>query len=591
MKTILTIFLFFCIAFTFGQTKEKYDHILDSLIQKGETDEKIISYFLLESKAYPNNEFVLRNLGYLYIGTNQLEAGEKYYLEALKINPECARCYMNIARVYATKNDRKKAIELLDKSIKIDPKEDLAYFIRAKIKDNANDRFGALFDFNKAIELNPKNASYIAGRGEYNYNQNYLSLALSDMNHSIEIDSTNYYSYYLRSMINHRMQLYKEALEDINAAIQLDSNQQDLYVTRGVIYNTNGDYTKSVNDYTKAITLNPKNSLPYYNRSLGKYSLEDMDGSCSDLYKAYEILKKNDPSNDLIGTIETKQADYCDSSNASYYYQRGIAYYNLKLYEKAVQIYSNGLKKIPNNTLALQFRGNAYLELKDYANAIADYNNAIKNKENIVKDIELNPNYLNASVDTKNQYVNGFIADTYLRIAKSKFALLQYDDAMQEINKGIAIAENYKEGFYNFRGFIFIIQGKYQQAINDYDKCIQLNPSFPFAYVNRALAKYSNANQTKTTSFSIGAGISKPNYNPHWTFSSKTKANKSDLTIISALDDCNKAIELEPTFNYPYYIRGQLKKMLDMNDYCYDLLKAKNLGYPLESNLLNDCGK
>jgi hypothetical protein len=69
----------------------------------------------------------------------------------------------------------------------------------------------------------------------------------------------------------------------------------------------------------------------------------------------------------------------------------------------------------------------------------------------------------------------------------------------------------------------------------------------------------------------------------------QSAVKKSDGNIISALSDCNKAIEIEPKSDFGYYTRGQIKKMLNQGDYCLDLLKAKELGYPLEEELINGC--
>jgi hypothetical protein len=93
------------------------------------------------------------------------------------------------------------------------------------------------------------------------------------------------------------------------------------------------------------------------------------------------------------------------------------------------------------------------------------------------------------------------------------------------------------------------------------------------------------------TSYSIRGGINNQTFNANWSLPLKTSIKKSDSNIISALTDCNKAIEIDSNLDFAYYIRGQLKKMLIYGDYCYDLIKAKDLGYPVEIELLNDCGK
>ena len=594
MRHWTTTILAFLTICSYGQTLDNYDIIVDSLKRAGQS-EKLIPYFQKELKSKSKNESILRWLGYLYIEDNQLDLGEKYYNEALTINPKCARCYMNLGRVYALKKNYKIAFEYIDKSISTDPNDALLYATRAKLKEISGDKFGALFDFNKAIELDPENAEYYIQRGLYNSNEGYFSLAVSDLNKSIELAPNNYYPYFQRASVYYGKKMVKEALEDINVAIQLDSTQQALYIGRGAIYSAFKEYEKAIADYTKAIQLNPIDYLPYYNRALDKYALEDMDGSCSDLHECYSVLKKYDPDNSLKTELEYSIGNYCDSLKASYYYQRGIAFYNIQQFDKAVNIYSVGLNKFPGNSMILSFRGNAFFALKDYVKALIDYYSSIKNKENLIYDIVANQKHTQMTSESIDKYVSGFIASMQINIAESKFALEQYEEALIEINKGIEIAPNLKEfgkeNYYNVRGNIFLALGKYQQALNDFDNCIQLNSSFSIAYVNRAVARINLANKISMTSNSIRGGINNQTFNANWTLPIKTSVKKSDANIISALNDCNVAIDIDSKLDYAFYIRGQIKKYLNHGDYCYDLLKAKELGYPVEPELLNDCGR
>jgi tetratricopeptide (TPR) repeat protein len=594
MKNFVTILLIFSTIFSFGQPKEKtnYYKIIDSLNQIGQTD-KIIPYFEKELKLKPKNEDVLRLLGYLYIENNKLDLGEKHYRDALSVNPNCARCYMNIGRVYAMKNDTINALDFFNKSLTIDANDALLYSTRAKLKAITRDKLGALLDFNKAIDLDPVNADYFILRGDYNSKQGYLSLALSDFNKSVELAPQYPNAYYQRAILKYTTHTLKEALEDANMAILLDSTKQLFYTLRGAIYEFSEEHDKAIADYTKAIILNPTDYLPYYYRSNEKYRKEDMDGSCSDIFECYAVLKKFDPNNSLKTELDYSIDNYCDSMKVSYYYQRGVAYYNLQQFDNAVQIYTVGINKFPVNSMILSFRGNAYFELKDYPNAILDYYASIKNQENFIDDIKANQKHTKINIDSLDIFTKSSVALIQKSIAESKFSIGLYDEALIEINKGIEITPGIKfdekEYYYNVRGNIFIALGKYQLAINDFDKCILLNPSFSLAYVNRAVATISLVNKTLMTSHSINGSISNQAFQANWTFPIKTSVKKSDRNIFLALTDCNKAIEIEPQLNFAYYIRGQIKKMLSYSDYCYDLIKAKELGYPLEIELLNTC--
>jgi tetratricopeptide (TPR) repeat protein len=75
-----------------------------------------------------------------------------------------------------------------------------------------------------------------------------------------------------------------------------------------------------------------------------------------------------------------------DPNFAEAYYNRGVAYGNLKQYERAIEDYNKAIELDPNHTSAYYNRGNAYYYLKQYERAIEDYN----------KTIELDPNHAKA---------------------------------------------------------------------------------------------------------------------------------------------------------------------------------------------------
>jgi tetratricopeptide (TPR) repeat protein len=579
---ILTLFTLSSVA---QKATDKYDRITDSLTRSGEA-EKLISYFKKELKANPRSENILRRLGYLYIKDNQHDLGKKYYQDALALNPKCVRCLMNIALVDELNKDHKKALENFDKAIAIDPENPTSYSNRAHLKETTGDNSGALADYDKAVALDFENAGYYVQRGNYHFKRGSFPLAIADLNRSVQLAPDNYYPYYQRAIIYYNSRKISEALADVNTALQLDSTQQVLYTFRGAVFAAVAEHDKAIADYTKAIRLNPKDYLPYYNRSLEKHAIEDMDGSCADMQECYAMLKEYAPNDSLKYELEKSIGNYCDPTKPSYFYQRGIAFYNLQQFQKAIDIYTSGINKFPDNALLLSFRGNARFALKDYSNALQDYYAAVQHKGNVISEAIQN----NISADT---YADGFSATMQISIAEAKFALGQYDEALAEINKGMEMApvskDFPKEIYYNTRGTILLALGKYQQAMHDFDTCITLNISFPLAYVNRAVARINLSNKIKITPSSFSGNINNHTFNVNWTLPVKSNVKNSDENLFAALADCSKAIDIDPESAFAYYVRGRIKRTLDSGGQCNDFVKAKDLGYPVEMGLLSGC--
>lgn len=593
MKTILSI-LFVCITvFSRSQEKDAYRKRVDSLVKLGR-EKELISYFEKELKKNPKDEMVLRYLGGLHLKNNpDPDKAEQYFQQALQLNPSCANCYYKMAIISRLKNNDAKAIELLDMAIKLNTKEGDFYLYRAQTREAMRDKFRAISDYNKAIELEPARINYYLARSQYNWRAGYASLALADIDKAIELEPKNYAPYKERAEFLYDRGKPQEALESVTKAITLDSSEAELYSVRGIIYFELGKTDLAMKDYQKNIQLAPGDHRPYYNRSLSRYRLEDMDGSCEDIIKSYELYKKRSSADNFSNYLLSSINDHCDSSRASYYYQRGIANFNLGNYEKAIAVYTRGMQKFPGNTLAMQFRGNSYFALGDYKNALVDFYAAISDNENLKAEVKMNPRYARASDDSVNLYIQGFTAATRLSIAESKFALGDHETALTEINKGLDVLPNIselrKESYYQVRGNIYLALSRNQEALSDFNRCIALDPNYYQAYATRAVAKINATGSTKLIQSIVRGGLNGQNVEVNWTFPLKTSLKKSDAALSSALSDCNKAIELNPEFAFAYYVRGSVKKALQHGDYCFDLLKTKTLGYAVDPELLQEC--
>ncbi|QHI36466.1 Lipopolysaccharide assembly protein B [Kordia antarctica] len=585
----------FFVTFTFGQSKEAYQKISDSLLNIGQKDE-LVHYFETELKKYPKNENVLRALGYAHIVKNNLDLGEKYYLEALKVNPKCARCYLNIGRIYSLRGDNKKALDYFDTAVQTDSNEALLYSYRGKLKEMLGDKFGALSDHNKAIKIDPNNPDSYIMRGLYNSNSGYPSSAISDLTKAITLAPKNYYPYFHRSSVYLNQRRVKEALKDINKAIEIDSSQSASYIGRAAIFYALQEYQKAINDYSKAISVDKNDYASYINRALIYYELEDLDASCAD-YSTLKSFIEDGTINDeaFITQINGAIQDICNSSKPSYYYQRGVGYYNKREYQKALDIYAIGLKKFPDDAMMLSFKGNTYLILNEFEKALACYSVSLKNKEKIKAEIKINPRFSGASSDKITSYYNGSLATIYLSISECNINLGRFNEAFTEINKGITVAPSIdgfnKEAYFNMRGYIYVTKKDYKRAINDFNESIKINKNYPLAYVNRAIAKVSSVEKIKFRSFSIYGNFNTQPLSIRWNSPTTSSFKKSESTLLAALSDCNTAIEIDNTLGFAFYIRGQIKQMLAEPDYCLDLLAAKELGITVDAQLLNNCIK
>jgi tetratricopeptide (TPR) repeat protein len=130
----------------------------------------------------------------------------------------------------------------------------------------------------------------------------------------------------------------------------------------------------------------------------------------------------------------------------------------------------------------------------------------------------------------------------------------RYDEAIAEFNKAIEIDPDFADAYYN-RGIANSKKGNLNQAISDYTKAIQINPNDSDSYYNRGLVYHK----------------------------------KNDFN--QAISDYTKAIQISPDAT-AYYNRALDYSLKKEYDYAWDdVRKAEALGYKVDTNFLEELKK
>ena len=129
----------------------------------------------------------------------------------------------------------------------------------------------------------------------------------------------------------------------------------------------------------------------------------------------------------------------------------------------------------------------------------------------------------------------------------------KYQHAIESYNKAIELNPQYADA-YNNRGFAYEQLGNHQEAIKDYSKAIELDPQFAMAYNNRGnvyddLGDYHHAISDYNKAIELDPQFAMAYYNRGLSYHRKKQYDK-------ALEDFNKAIILDPNDAKTYYSRG-----------------------------------
>jgi tetratricopeptide (TPR) repeat protein len=163
----------------------------------------------------------------------------------------------------------------------------------------------------------------------------------------------------------------------------------------------------------------------------------------------------------------------------------------------ALEDLDQAIRHDPTKSVYFGNRGYVNNKLRNTKEALADYEKAITlDPSNLVYyDLGI-ARYMNGdkngALDALRKHISYFDQDQmgyyFGGIIASESDL--FNEALRYFNKGIALNSEVSE-FYMKRGDVYFIMKQYQDAVNDYSKCIELDPANGAAYYVRGNAKGS----------------------------------------------------------------------------------------------------
>ena len=165
---------------------------------------------------------------------------------------------------------------------------------------------------------------------------------------------------------------YDKALEAFTVAIAMDQNNGKAYALRGDCYRREGNYDKAMSDFRKAASLCSGECQKWDTYSLIYFCME-MGGEYyrkGDYRSAVEAFS-------IPATIYDNLTDTAYRSISNLYKWRGLSYYGLRQYRKAIEDYDKAFATAPylsdeEKGRVYANRGLAYYRLGNTTNAIAD---------------------------------------------------------------------------------------------------------------------------------------------------------------------------------------------------------------------------
>jgi tetratricopeptide (TPR) repeat protein len=160
----------------------------------------------------------------------------------------------------------------------------------------------------------------------------------------------------------------------------------------------------------------------------------------------------------------------------------------------------------------------------------------------------------------------------------------QWAEAIVEYDKAIEINPRYDWAYFS-RGGIYVFKGQYDKAIADYNKAIEINPRYAEAYISRGGTYLTKRQYDKAIADYNKAIEINPRYGDAYFSRGGTYLTKRQYD--RAITDYNKAIEINPRYAMAYFSRAVAyfyKK--EYEEAWDDVYRAQNLEYKVSPEFL-----
>lgn len=534
------------------------------------------------------------------------------FAEAIELRPDLADPYYSRGVTLLLNQQFEDAIADFDRYIRFEKRHVAAYLNRGTSYLYLRDTVKAYENYNLAISTNREDPDGYNRRGALYLEQRRYEEACADFDKAVTVDSTYIPGYFNRALTQSYMHRPMQSIEDFSRVIELDSTSSLGYFNRAIIRTEIGDYNRALEDFNSVAHYSPNNVLVYFNRAQLHTRLGNLDAAIDDYSRAIELYP--DFANAYLGRGMLRRAkrDVRGAESDERIAHRKIAEYRTRLNDSTYSIYADTAQRFDqllsfeSRLMERNFERIASISTSDddlmlipmFRFTLLDADSVVVDRRakrfdtQRIKDFRAKVGNERMRFDCRQSNIP---ADTLLAIDQRLHAEIHNTAEPTWI-------------IYFERGVSQSLIKQYTNAVNSYTEAIQLNPSNPFLYINRAttraemidfISSIDNSYQT----ISIDSDPAKRLHNSGTRTYSYDEAiedmnkaiklypelaeayyNRANLLAISgklpeAYDDYTRAIELNPNLGEAYYNRGLVQIfMKDTRKGCLDLSKAGELG-------------
>ncbi|MDL2208211.1 tetratricopeptide repeat protein [Parabacteroides sp. OttesenSCG-928-O15] len=512
----------------------------------------------------PEDRGMLVNMSVAYIQQKEFTHAEETFETLMAAHPRESMNYLTRGAMYIEQGDTLKALADYNKAVEMDPYYAPAYGNRGILRYQTHDLEGALADFNDAIRLDTRQSGYFINRGLVRYQMNDLRGAMADYDQVVAMDSRNLIARFNRGLLRAQVGDTNRAIEDFDVVIELEPNNFMAYYNRALLRYETGDMRGSINDLNVVLAEYPSFIDGYYTRADAKRRVNDLAGSDRDFWAAIKLeeqMSQGGPIRTAAHTAQKKDDETQEETQEDKTREQSdktIEKFNrLVVYDKEDEWQNKYQSDIRGRVQDRNVRVDleplfilTYYEKPDPVKKLVYYDKTVEDFNNR----QLLPRLL--------RITNEEAPLNEAQVAIHFNSINQLSQQIQQNPQDVAA--------YFARAIDYMLVQDFQEAMQDYDRVIELDPDFNMAYYNRAVVRYkqmeyetstsaNNQLDLSATSMTLNAGRNQQAQIIQDQASLKSLENQRAYAHENIVRDYDKVIQLNPDFVYAWFNRGNLR--------------------------------
>ncbi|CAG8493401.1 2210_t:CDS:2 [Acaulospora colombiana] len=549
-------------------------------------------------KSDPTKVDAIYFCGEIHLTLGNLEAARKMFTQGLTKDPDNPRA-ANALRSRAILNKNvgkiKNAASDLDKLIlKTDYSDRDAILQRGRIYLDMKE-YGEGLGFLRKVVRNEDVCELLILCGTFSQKLKYFELASYYFNTACNQNPNNSLAFAKYAKINFVTKDFSSSLKNFEIALSLGHKIDASFLRkRGQVYYELKQYNKALLDINEALKLHEK-STTYVIRAKIFKMFKCIEKALSDLDKSLEL----DPGNEKARSLKMQYTEFANRHNnqldilnsqiaktldAKFLVKRAHLYRLMKRYDEALKDLNDATTILPDDVDAHIEYGEIYRNQSNYDNALyhlskallkdpqSDYIQRLLGRIYYLKNDPFAAKYRLKLSLTRNKF-----SSAYRYLGKSEMLLGHVEEAIENFNKALQLQPVDPDVLLD-RAEAFAQLKKYEESLEDLDQAIELSYENERIYelkglINARLGKYQEALEYLNTFTEIH---SKDNLSPNINaLLVRAKILFKFSLYFNSLSDYNKILEIEPTHVEALFNRGKIH--LEIGEYEKSLSDFSNL--------------